>query len=444
MSLATTPALLDRPLVRETPGRLLAWVATAIVGMVFLLTEHSWTTSLAESYTSTEDQMEAAAGGGNMIRRLMFLTLGGLGLAALSLPAVRRYRGMTFASALLGFFAFWCLASVAWSIDPGMTVRRLFVLGCWMLGAVGLARILPGRDFLRMVVTIGLAMLALGLLAELSLGTFRPQADDYRFAGTQHPNTAALSLSTLCLAAFCLWRSERRKLAPAVLFGVAFLFLMLTKSRTSAAGVLVALMFLWTLSTPTHIKAGVGLVGMWAFALATVFVLLSGWDVEEDVSRVALMGREEQSESLTGRIPIWTELGPYVGRRLFFGYGYDSFWVPDHIDRIYRELQWPIREAHSSYVDLALSVGVVAGGALLTALILGMRRAAQLYLRHRRPEHGFAVGLQLYCFINALTESAMVMPLFIPFIAACAMSRVLLFDDCDNPADGLRTATEHR
>ncbi|MCC7424252.1 MAG: O-antigen ligase family protein [Planctomycetaceae bacterium] len=442
MPVATTPALLDRPLARETPGRLLAWVATGVVGLVFLLTEHSWTTSLAEAYTSTEDQMEAAAGGGNMIRRLMFLTLGGLGLTALSVPAARRCRGVTFASSLLGFFAFWCVASVAWSIDPGMTIRRLFVLACWMTGAVGLARMLPGRDFLRMVITIGLGMLALGLLAELSLGTFRPQADDYRFAGTQHPNTTALSLSTLCLAAFCLWRSERKKLAPALLFMIALTFLMLTKSRTSAAGVLVALMFLWTLSTPTPIKAGVGLVGLWAFGLAAVLVLLSGWDIEEDMSRVALMGREEQSESLTGRIPIWTELGPYVGRRLFLGYGYDSFWIPDHIDRIYRELQWPIREAHSSYVDLALSVGVVAGGALVIALILGMRRAAQLYLRGGRPEHGFAVGLQLYCFINALTESAMVMPLFIPFVAACATSRVLLFDDHEHAGDRLRPVTE--
>lgn len=442
MSVATTPALLDRTLARPAPGRLLAWVATGVVGLAFLLTEHSWTTSLADAYTSSEDQMEAAAGGGNMIRRLMFLTLGGFGLAALSLPSVRRSRGLTFASGLLGFFAFWCVASVAWSIDPGMTIRRLFVLACWMLGAVGIARVLSGRDFLRMVIAIGLGMLALGLFAELSLGTFRPSADDYRFAGTQHPNTTALSLSTLCLAAFCLWRSERRKLGPALLFGVAFTFLMLTKSRTSAAGVVVALMFLWTLSTPTPIKAGVGFVGLWAFALAAVLVLLSGWDVEEDVSRVALMGREEQSESLTGRIPIWTELGPYVGRRLFLGYGYDSFWVPDHIDRIYRELQWPIREAHSSYVDLALSVGIVAGGALLIALILGMRRAAHLYLRGGRPEHGFAVGLQLYCFINALTESAMVMPLFIPFVAACATSRVLLFDDREASSGELQTVPE--
>lgn len=428
-SASATPAPLDSPLTRPAAARLPAWLATGVVGLVFLLTEHSWTVSLAEAYTSTEDQMEAAAGGGNMIRRLMFLTLGGLGLAALAVPAARRFRGVTFASALLGFFGLWCVASVLWSVDPGMTIRRLFVLACWVVGAVGLARATSGRDFLRLVVTIGLTFLAMGVVAELSLGTFRPTADDYRFAGTQHPNTTALSLSALCLAAFCLWRSERKKLFPGLLFAVAFSFLMLTKSRTSAAGVLVALMFLWTLSTPTHVKAGVSLAGLWAFGLAAVVVLLCGWDVEEDLSRVALMGREEQSESLTGRIPIWTELAPYLGRRLPFGYGYDSFWIPDHIDRITRELQWPIREAHSAYMDLALSVGVVAGGMLLTALILGMRRAAHLYLTLRTPEHGFAVGLQLYCFINALTESAMVMPLFIPFVAACATMRGLLFEE---------------
>jgi O-antigen ligase len=90
---------------------------------------------------------------------------------------------------------------------------------------------------------------------------------------------------------------------------------------------------------------------------------------------------------------------------------------------MYREVQWAIREAHSSYIDLALSAGLVAGLALLAAIVLTMRRRAAWYLATRRPEHGFFLGLQLFCLINGLTESAMVMPIFVPFIACCGLAQ---------------------
>lgn len=419
------PSLVELAVPRTS--RLTVWVLIGLVALVFLMTEHNWTVSAAEAYTSTEDQMEASAGGGNIVRRLAFLTLAGVGVVALATSS--RKMTLTPGGCLLAFYVAWCAASVLWSIDPAMTVRRLFVFGCYVLGAVGLAGALSGRDLLRMAMTVALVGLAVGVVAELSLGTFQPFGAEYRFAGTQHPNTTALSLAAISIGSFCLWRSERKKLAPTLLFCIGFGFLILTKSRTSAAGLLAALLFLWTLSTPLRIKLSVVLTGMWAFGVAALVILLGGFSVEDDLTQMALMGRGEQSESLTGRIPIWTELAPWVGRRFLFGYGFDSFWVPDHIDRVSRELQWAIREAHSAYVDLTLSVGVVAGLALVTALILGMRRSARLYLADRRPEHGFFLGLQLYGLINALTESAMSMPLFIPFVAATGAAQLLLFEE---------------
>ncbi len=411
-------------------GGLLASLAIAIVGLVFLMTEHNLATSKHDAYTGTVDEMEAQAGGGNAVRRLAFLMLGGLGTVALALPSNRRLR-IGVPAALLLFYGAWCFASVAWSADIGMTVRRLIVFACYCLAAVGLAKRFEGDDLLRMATVLPLAMLAMGFLAELALGTFRPWAGGYRFAGSQHPNTQAMALASLCLASFCRWREGRSRLVPLALFCVGFGFLILTKSRTSAAAVLASLGFLWTLSTPWRWKIAAVLGGTWLFGVVLLGALLTGADLGDDVSNVALMGREEESESLTGRIPIWTELSPYILRRLPIGYGFDAFWNPAQIDQFYRELQWAIREAHSAYVDLTLSVGLIGAGALFGAIAAGMSRAAGLYRRFGRPEHGFILGLQAFCLVNALTESAMTMPLFVPFLATCGLAQMVLFEEAD-------------
>lgn len=419
-------------------SRAMLMAATIVVASVFLITEHDFQVSKAEAYTSSIDQMEASAGGGNLLRRIAFLGLAALGMTCLVLPSATRFR-MTAAGALLAFFLMWAAMSVAWSDDVGMTIRRLMVLGCFTFGSLGLARRFRGEDLMRLCVGVALTTLTLGVAAEVALGTMRPFVGDYRFAGSQHPNTTALSLACICIASFCWWRAASSRgggfglrdgsarLWPAVLFCIGFGFLILTKSRTSAAGVLATLVFLWTLSTPMRIKAGVVMSGAWLFSIAAIVVLMAGLSIEDEVSELALMGRQEQSESLTGRLPIWTELAPFVVGQLITGYGYDSFWIPDRIERVSREMQWAIREAHCSYIDLVLSVGLIAAVALLGAILTVMRRRASKYLATGKPEHGFFLGLQLFCLINGLTESAMTMPLFVSFIACCGLAQEAVF-----------------
>ena len=101
---------------------------------------------------------------------------------------------------LLGLAA----ASFLWADDPGMCLRRLMVLGCAVIGAAGIARAFSLRQMSWLVVvTIGTLAL-LGVLAETALGTFRPWAGDYRFAGTVHPNAQGTSLAAMCFAALGL------------------------------------------------------------------------------------------------------------------------------------------------------------------------------------------------------------------------------------------------
>ena len=154
--------------------------------------------------------------------------------------------------------------------------------------------------------------------------------------------------------------------------------------------------------------------------------MLSGYDLEGELGRAALLGREEQAESLTGRLPIWNELAPFASERFVLGYGYDSFWTPPRIDHVSNELQWPIREAHSAYLDMILSVGIVGLLILLTAVAFALYRAAERYLRTDEPTYGFLFGLLLFGLVNSGTESIMQMPLCVPFLVCCGMTQLAL------------------
>src|SRR5262245_11266479 len=68
------------------------WLAIAVLGSVFFLTDHSFDTSKLDAFTQTAEEMEVTAMGGNSIRQLAFLSLGAFGLYNLLRPGRRQFR----------------------------------------------------------------------------------------------------------------------------------------------------------------------------------------------------------------------------------------------------------------------------------------------------------------------------------------------------------------
>jgi len=150
-------------------------------------------------------------------------------------------------------------------------------------------------------------------------------------------------------------------------------------------------------------------------------VLLSGTDFTDQMVTAATLGRQEEVGSLTGRLPLWTELTPFVEDRLFWGYGYDSFWTADRIDTISSELQWGLREAHSAYIDTVLSIGIIGASLLLLVVAVGLKQTAHRYLTTNEATYGFFFSLLVFGLVNALTESGMIAPTYVTFLAGCGL-----------------------
>jgi hypothetical protein len=164
------------------------------LGLAFFLSEHDWTKSRLENFALSDQDMAASVEGGAANRQVAFLAVGGLGLVLLgntTFLALGQGRTLSFrnsAAVLALGYAAWCVASVAWSVETALTAKRLAVLILCLVGVLGVCRHLGGRDLctLALLLTSGFALI--GIAAELSLGTFRPWAGDYRFGGTVHPN----------------------------------------------------------------------------------------------------------------------------------------------------------------------------------------------------------------------------------------------------------------
>jgi len=413
-------------------GRLNGWLiaATLIVTGAFFVTEHAFGISREESYANSAEQMEESAETGTMGRRVCFLIIGLLGALGLVQPRehddsghsdLQWRNGM---AVLILLFIGWCGISLFWSIDPATTSRRLVVLGCCFVGALGISRHVSLRELCWMVLSATTFFLLVGIAAELAFKTFRPFSSDFRFAGSVHPNTQALYLTMFCFATACLARQEPEQRSRwLAAFAIGFVFLLMTRSRAALAGTLLGLAALFSSSVSLRTKFAGWIAVGWLATLAGIGLLVSGID-GKDVSAFFLLGRDEDATSLTGRVPLWTELATYVARRPLIGYGYDSFWNADHIGEISETMEWAINGGHCGYLDLLLSVGAIGAVLVVSCVVLGLRRALRAYDLTRDAGYGFILALLVCALAHAVLESGMVMPFFTTFIAACGLCRL--------------------
>jgi len=404
------------------------WIAVAALGCLFFLTQHDLLTVTYDNYTQTTADFEEDTAGGNTIRRAAFLGLALAGAGLLVVTGGKKFSSRGVAPWLaLGFVA-WCCVSVLWSDEPGMTLRRVVVLLCVFLGAAGLARWFSPRELCLIVFSVILAHTVFGVMLELAAGAFTPWQAGYRFAGTMHPNMQGVQLVAMCVAAFCLSRSWPRfkVLLYAVCIAGAVL-IVLTKSRTSAAGLLLAMGALWLVQTSSTFKFATGVTAGLLVMLVFLFFALNGFDYDQ-AARYVFLGRTEDTSSLTGRLPLWTDLAGYVESRPLMGYGYNSFWTAEHIELVSDEVEWAIRESHNAYIETTLGVGIVGVLLLTFAVLAAMHRAAKAVSTGGQPAAAFFFALAVFGLAHGLAESMMTMEMFAPFMLACGLLQLTLFE----------------
>jgi len=387
------------------------WMTIVFLTAVFFLTQHDWYFSLnAENYfgASLNDFTESVDQG-STFRRIAFLSLG---LFALLNQVCRKKRFQFRLKGLLAWsiiiFLSWASLSLTWSVDPGISCRRLLLLAILCLGAFAAAQIFSLHNLVLYVFITSLCYLHLGLAAEIVLGTFHPLSEGYRFAGTLHPNSQAVNCALLVLSSYCLAKEGKgwRWFFLAVVLE-ALIFLVFTKSRTSLGFALLAPMLYSFSALPLARKGAVILSLLFTSCLLVLFSSVLFPTLENAIT----LGRDDSDTiTLTGRVPLWSEMLDYIARRPVQGYGYDSFWTSQHVADIASEQGWVVTQGHSAYLDLTLGLGIF--GSVLYFLIMagGIKKTSIQYGKTGGVVHKFFGIVLTYFMLLGLLES-------IPFMA---------------------------
>ncbi len=406
------------------------------IGLAFFLAGHDLRVSLAEAYTQNAEEMEIAASGGNALRRVAFVVVAGWGCLLLALSRAR-LRIDPLLSCSMGLLLGLTAMSFVWADDPAMCLRRLLTLVCCVTAAAGVAKAFSLREIAWLAIWVLGGLAVVGLLAELSLGTFKPWAADYRFAGTVHPNTQGPSLAMVCLATFTLARDGRRGHGVLwLVFAVGFGLLLLTKSRATTAAILVTLTAIQFIRAklPTKFVGVIACGGLGSLALWLLFVF--GFDPLNDFRDALLLGRAEESDTLSGRAFIWPELLTYASNHLWLGYGYESFWTAGRIDQISSSLGWGLREAHNSYLEFVLWLGIAGLTLLLVSVAAGLAASIRQWRRSSDAVCLLPAGMLVFSLINGGFESGIVVVSLMPFLLGCMLMRLALFGEKAEPVNG--------
>jgi O-antigen ligase len=135
-----------------------------------------------------------------------------------------------------------------------------------------------------------------------------------------------------------------------------------------------------------------GLARIWAIFLAAVGVLAGGTLLIAFFGDI--MTAFGKDPTLTGRVPAWAALLDLAGNHLAGGYGYSAFFIEENPDTDYVSAmaRWEVIEAHNSYIELLLQLGLPGLLIAIWALLESTIRSFRAWFAGDLPWASFAVA----------------------------------------------------
>ncbi len=283
----------------------------------------------------------------------------------------------------------WCALTVLTSWEPSLAARR-FAYALLVMSIAAMMLLLPKNlrhfaDLLAAVALIVLALCYLGVLFAPNLSIH--QASDFvepDLAGDwrglfSHKNEAGAVMVLFIFVGLFVARA-RSVLLGSLVVALAGIFLIFTHSKTSLM-LLLPVLLISTIIRRWRPAIGIAVT----LSLVTVMNLFSVGSLYLGSVRNVL-GVLLPDPSFTGRTDIWQFALEHVAQRPITGYGFATFWGTSQV--VYGmggSSIWAnaAAQAHNSFVNLALTIGVP--GSALVAFWLIVLPLADYYRAAREP-----------------------------------------------------------
>lgn len=341
---------------------------------------------------------------GDALTRMLLLLGYALVLALLLRRPAFLWRGILYGLPLW-VLSLWAFLSVAWSTAPEVTFRKAAAVLLTSLYGVYLAFRFTPESFLRLLGTtlllvLGLSFAFVYLLPNWGLMGY-PHEGAWRGIFV-HKNVLGRFAALGVLVFLALLKTPGRKEAWVLGLLLSGVILAGARSATSlvlAFTVLFVALGLWLAWRyrklwPVLLLFGITLGGSGGMILAANYEFL-----------LEALGKDA---TLTGRVPLWLTLLPFIQERLWTGYGLGGFWLgwEGPSAYVWNLVGWNPSHAHNGYLDLCLDLGLVG---LLLGLWLMIRFGLGSIRRYLvggfSGETLFLVGLTVFLVVYNFSES---------------------------------------
>lgn len=292
---------------------------------------------------------------------------------------------------MLFLFILFCISSLIWTIDPGVSLYRLAAMVGASLAAAYIGVRYSLSEFLSMlsnafIFLVLVSMSVVFLFPELGIMSNEPYNGSWRGI-YWHRNYlgSGMALANLVF----LYRLAEGKLGrrfSVLLYGIFYILsaalIFLSRSATGLILFLLlqaAFCFVWVWQRySSRLKSG-HYYGISALLIVSALLILTNLDVV-----FGLLGR---NTSLTGRVPLWnyllTSVLPEQG---FLGFGFGALWAQLSFRRqVQSVLGWgyPVLTADNGFLDVLLYVGFAGFVSFLGALVHGITHFLRHYFHER-------------------------------------------------------------
>ena len=385
---------------------------------------------------------EAPAAGG-FISRLLWLGLLAGGIIIVASSGAVGGRVLRELNLFLPIFVLIAAASVLWSIEPVVTMRRLIrlltIVLCSLAFVVAAWSRLRFQNVVRPVFT-------LMLLGSVVFGLMRPDlAIHDQSSGvligawrglTNHKNGLGTIASIGLLLWFHAWLSAE---APTwrALPGMALAITCLYLSRSSTSMVVAAftlLLLIMLMRSPKALSRYMPFLvilfisALLAYSLALLQILPGLYTLLSPIG--AITGKDM---TFTGRTDIWEIMSEHISQQPYLGTGYGAYWTgiaqgAASFDFILRLDFYP-GSAHNGYLEILNDLGAIGLIVLLGYLAVFVAQSLRL-LHSDRNQGSLYLALFMQQAITNLAESRWLSVLSIDFVimtlATTALARGLL------------------
>ena len=409
----------DRPIARPShPGR--GWIADHRFALPVAIATWVLTVLMVVpdgfnySALSTADMPSS----GSAFSRLLWLALLGSGLLVVIWRSSLSWLMLRWVNPFLLAFAALAFCSALWSIEHGITARRMIRLFA-VLGVSAAFVLLawhPRRyqNVMRPALT---ALLAGSLLFGLLIPSIGIHSEsNAELAGawrglTPHKNSLGALASLGVIFWFHGWLAREVRSLPAVAGGgIAFACLLLSRSSTSLVTTLFVMLFLTLLlRAPQNLRRYMPwAVALFVGALLTyalaVLRLVPGLDVI--LQPIAMVTGKDLT--FTGRSEIWQILNEHIRHAPFLGTGYGAYWIgpmphsPSY-EFVIRMYFYP-GSAHNGYLEIVNDLGIVGLVCLIGYLLTHVSQSLRL-LPADRTQAALYLGVFFQQAISNLSET---------------------------------------